>query len=183
MMSLSIITPTVSRPTLARALASATLRPFDEWIVVGDGPQPEARQLVEELGHPYRYLETEPTCDWGNAQRQMGMEQAQGFYLLFLDDDDEYLPGALEIIRRQLTGMPFIFRAHRNGEIIWKERRVVAGNVGHCFSCVPNLRSRLPRWGYGYNADFEFVSDVVESWGIENIVWAGEVIMRYGYHA
>ena len=62
MPAFSIITPTIGRPELARALLSAArqLGPYDEHIVIGDGPQPEAQAMALEYRHT-RYIQTPRT--------------------------------------------------------------------------------------------------------------------------
>jgi glycosyltransferase involved in cell wall biosynthesis len=177
--SFTIITPTKGRPTLARTLRSATLGPRDEWLVIGDGPQPVAQSIVEAMGDSHiRYTEGPQTGDYGNARRQMGMEMAVNDYLLFIDDDDEYVPGALKTIRPLLNGYPFMFRMVWNGEIIWRMREVYPGNVAAAMFAVPNYPHMLGRWGRGYGADAEFIKETVELWGVENVVWSGDVIVR-----
>src|SRR5687767_10019318 len=104
---LSIIIPTLSRPTLRRTLLS--IRPVSpvEVLVIGDGKQPQAKALVKELRTevPYQlyYLKGPHTENWGNEQRNMGIEKAQGNHLLFIDDDDIYIPDALKIINRAIA--------------------------------------------------------------------------------
>lgn len=177
--SFTIITPTIGRATLARTLRSATLGPRDEWLVIGDGPQPEAQSIVEAMGDTrIRYIEGPVTGDYGNARRQMGMGMAAKDYILFIDDDDEYVPGALKTVRPLLNGYPFVFRMIWNGEIIWQTREVYPGNVAAAMLCAPNYKHMLGYWGKGYGADAEFIKETVELWGIENVVWSGDVIVR-----
>ena len=177
--SFTIITPTKGRATLARTLRSAALGPYDEWLVIADGPQPQAREIVEAMDDTgIRYIEGPKTGDYGNARRQMGMEMAAGDYLLFIDDDDEYVPGALKTIRPLLNGYPFVFRAERNGGIIWQIRAAFPGNVCAAMLAAPNFQHMLGYWGTGYAADAEFIKETVELWGIENVVWSGDVIVR-----
>ncbi len=177
--SLCVITPTISRPTLARALKSASLVPPDEWLVVGDGPQPEAARVVADLAMPgVRYLEGPETRNQGNEQRDFAMALATADYFLFLDDDDVFTPGALETVRRQLAGAPVMFRIRHNGGIIWREQVIAPGNTGGSMFCVPNVPGRFGRWGgpRAYGRDYFFMLETMRHW--PTLVWLGDIIVE-----
>src|SRR4051812_23750058 len=93
--SLSIIVATCGRETVNATLASITSQ-----IVSGD----------EILA----YYDT--SGDAGDTARNRMMRQALGTHMLFVDDDDELVPGALEIVRafaRENPGRVGIFRVNR----------------------------------------------------------------------
>lgn len=187
MPAFSIITPTIGRPTLARALLSAArqLGPYDEHIVIGDGPQPEAQAMAGEYRHT-RYLQTPQTGGFGNAQRDAGIMQATGDYLLFLDDDDVLVDGILPAVRKIVAETPgalFMFRcrfygygAISDGAVLWDDTEIRDGNVGTGMIVCP-MRRNLPRWtAHGalrYNADFTFARDVAQE---SQVVWRQEIL-------
>jgi glycosyltransferase involved in cell wall biosynthesis len=132
----SVIIPTVGRPTLRHAFESVAsqLSPADEVIVIRD-----------EGG------------DWGDAARNRAIERASGTHLIFMDDDDEFLPGALATMRR--------FAEEHPGRIgIFRQRLVLYGHGGsiRCVGevwrdqdldqtatpmyCVPNTVGKLGRF-------------------------------------
>jgi glycosyltransferase involved in cell wall biosynthesis len=119
-MKLSIITPTLGRPTLKRAVDSAlaAMGPVDELIVVGDGPQPNAH-WCEDYDSRLQYVEYGPTRCWGAAQYDWGMELATGDWIMFLPDDDMLTPHACDSVRRLVT----------------------PGNQVHVFACL------MQHWG------------------------------------
>ena len=174
MPAFSIITPTIGRPELARALLSAArqLGPYDEHIVIGDGPQPEAQAMALEYRHT-RYIQTPRTGGFGAVQRDAGIMQATGDYLIFLDDDDVLVDGALSLAREIVAATPgalFLFRcrfygygAIPDGSVLWRDNEIRDGNVGTGMIVCPNRRN-LPKWAaHGvlrYNADFTFIRDV-----------------------
>ncbi len=108
---LSVIIPTLGRPTLQRAVNSALreMPPTDELIIVGDGPTPGA-DWVKEYDPRIRYFEHGPTRSWGAAQYDFGMQMAEGHYCVFLPDDDYMPTGALEAIREGVT--PYVACVH-----------------------------------------------------------------------
>src|SRR6266496_4116332 len=104
-MSLSIIIPTIGRPSLRRTLLS--LMPQctqqDQIIVVADGDQPNGHTFCLEaraqfLNVHIEYHETEPLHNWGHHQRQHGLTMATEAHIMSIDDDDIYVPGALDVI-------------------------------------------------------------------------------------
>jgi glycosyltransferase involved in cell wall biosynthesis len=74
----TVIVPTAGRPTLTHTLASIVpqLEPGDQLIVDRNDDR-----------------------DFGNAARNRAIDKATTSHLVFLDDDDEWLPGALDAMR------------------------------------------------------------------------------------
>ena len=187
MPAFSVITPTIGRPTLARALVSVARQcgPYDEHIVIGDGPQPAAQATALEYRHT-RYIETPTTGGFGAVQRDAGIAQATGDYLIFLDDDDVLVDGVLGAVREIVAETPgalFVFRclfygygAIPDGTVLWKDNEIRDGNVGSGMIVRPN-KPKLPLWAaHGvlrYNADFTFLRDVA---GLTQTIWQSEIL-------
>jgi len=183
--TICVITPTIGRKTLKRALVSARLSPEDEWLVIGDGPQPDAERMVRDLVViPYlRYFEGPLTHNQGNEQRDLGMSLSDRDYFLFLDDDDVFVPGAIKIVRRHLEESsrprPIIFRMHHDGRVRWESTELFPGNVGGAMLCVPNIRDRLGRWGNasGFGSDMQFITSTLSCYDQNDVIWSGDVII------
>jgi GT2 family glycosyltransferase len=93
---LSIVIPTHNRPSLLpRALRSALAScPDDgEIIVVDDASDPPAAGGLANLADPRLRLIVNPGPHGASAARNFGVAAARGDLVLFLDDDDELLPG------------------------------------------------------------------------------------------
>lgn len=165
MASISFIIPTIGRPSLQRTLASIDKYSDDEVIVVEDIP---------------------PTRMWGNPQRNEGMEKATCDYLAFIDDDDHYVPGhrgMMEHAINECNGMcPILFKMqYPNGDFLWKEKRVIPGNIGSPMILVPNKKDMLYHWpGKRNMADFLFVDKW--KWKKDEIIWKDEVIAYLGHN-
>lgn len=156
--TLSIIVPTRGRKTLERTLRSISgqLQPGDEVIVLRD-----------------------ETGDSGDSARMSGMERARGSHLAFMDDDDVYRPGALEMMRRFARDHPGrigIFKMqHPVGTTHWRDGEPVLryANVSTQNFLIPNLPGRLGRWtdrpprpgGGVYDGDYAFIDRTVELQG------------------
>lgn len=185
----SVIVPTCGRQSLRRTLRR--LRAEDrgdiEVVVVGDGPQPGAEEITrgESARWPsLRYLETEPTGSWGNAQRMAGIEQAKGRYLVFMDDDDLTKRGAFGAIREAVRSTPdrvLLFRMrYLDGRVLWRDQVVELGNVSTQQVVVPNQPGKVGSWltEDRYTSDFDFITECVQLQG--EPVWRPEVVALIG---
>lgn len=114
---LSLIVPTYRRPALlARALDSArtaSTRPAAqlELIVVDDCPEGSGFEAAR--AHGARYL-AKAGIDRGlSASRNLGIALARGRCLAFLDDDDQFVPGALDaLLDAALAGGGLVYGDH-----------------------------------------------------------------------
>lgn len=105
----SVVTSTHNRHAgLARCIKSvrAQTYPSVEHIIVSDGPDPTLREIIPregntrliELGRNWHTFTERPS--YGAAARLVGNMCAQGDYIAYLDDDDEYLPDHIESLVR-----------------------------------------------------------------------------------
>jgi len=185
---ISIVVPTLGRPTLKRTLDSIApgLKDGDEVIVVGDGPQPEARKIAGEFGPRCRYFEHGPTGLWGHDQRNFGISKATGEYLAFMDDDDWYLPRGLEKMRDAIRSDPgklFLFRIRYVKRVIWKKKVVIPENVCSQIILVPNRPDRLGRWHRGdlpngRGGDFSFFDETLQLWPEGSLRWIDSYVAK-----
>lgn len=183
--TISLIIPTISRPSLARTLASVRRQPWrdgDEVILVGDGRQEIAEELWYQFRIPGRYMEVPgPSKNWGHAPRNIVMPTACGEWLMALDDDDELTTNALDIVRRAIarhSDRPHIFRmeGHPTVGTVWKTPELVQGNVGTPMFVCPNDPNRLGRFNPDrYAGDFDFFRETCEHYP-EGPVWNEETI-------
>lgn len=198
---ISIITPTISRKTLAATLESAIpqMGKGDEYFILGDGEQPEARAMVEVAlrGVPtykakhVHYVETKGGRSLvGNHQRNIAMRlAARGNYFVFLDDDDILLPDALKTIKQRIKEYPdtplmFSMVYALNGSLVPAPgvNFILMGNVsGSCF-VVKNDRKKLGKWPLGeYAGDFEFIKKTVEKNDFK-LEWVRDPIVKIRPH-
>lgn len=96
----SIVIPTLNRPHLVvRAVRSALAQTLDaiEVIIVVDGPDEATIQALGAIEDPR--LRVKPLSrNLGSAEaRNQGVEAARGRWIAFLDDDDEWMPGKLQV--------------------------------------------------------------------------------------
>jgi len=126
--TLSIITPTVGRATLANSVASAApqLEPGDEILILRDA-----------------------SGDSGDTARNDMIRRARGTHLMFLDDDDELRPGALAAVRAFVRENPNrigIFRmSYGPRGIVWHQPGDLWHTAGTMY-VVPNIPGKVGTW-------------------------------------
>ncbi len=190
--SVCVVMPTIGRPTLRRAIASVVdqLEADDLLIVVGDSREPHQAADVVESFQPANlfYVEAEhPESVYGNAQRDFGMQLADGrtSHLMFLDDDDVYDHGALDKVRGiwEHSQAGHIFRArwgpghHAHGVELWTDRVVREQNIATPMVVLPNRwyhASWMQHNGRGVVSDFGFLSAALAE--LPEVVWRDDLI-------
>ena len=188
-MSLSIIVPTIGRPTLQATLASLVGQPLarspvpgvdegDEVLVIG-GPA-SAVELFAEDG--VRHVPCPMGGHWGCEERTLGITQARQSHLAFLDDDDVWTPNARAAIGRAIAmapDRPILFRMrYASGRVLWKVPELRIQNVSTQMIVVPNDPTRLGRWTVRREGDYDFLASM--GWPASDIVWRDEVIAEIG---
>lgn len=187
--SISVVVPTIGRPSLLPALRSiaSQMGPDDEVLVSGDGPQPLAREMASSFGPRFRYMESDTRAyDWGATPRNAALDVAAGDAVAFMDDDDVYLPGAFEAMRRGLEenpGRPLVFMMRHRGRLIWQRPELFSGNVSSQMFAVPNVPGRVGRWTTRYEGDFDFIASTLSLYPEGSVVFREEVIAELTEHA
>jgi glycosyltransferase involved in cell wall biosynthesis len=130
---ISVIIPTHKRPHLVpRAVKSAltqTLKSI-EVIVVVDGPDSATVEVLEQIDDSRLKVMVLPTNVRLAGARNAGVQAAQGTWIAFLDDDDEWLPEKLErqleVAKRSSYACPIVVSQFTNrtpkGDFIWPRR-------------------------------------------------------------
>lgn len=198
-MRLSIITPTIGRPSLVATIDSvaAQMAQGDEHIIIADGANPAVAAEVaagyERWHQNGLYIETPPTRRYGSYQRHIAIPKASGDYLMFLDDDDILAPGALETVRRVIAeypGRPLMFRLVSwaypewpDGFVAPRENVIKVGCLGGSNLVCPNDPERLGDWnGASSYQDFIFVAGTLQKYPPDSVVWRDEVIIECRPH-
>lgn len=176
--SLSVVIPTLGRESLAATLASCA--DADEIVVVLDTAR-GCRQLPCALPANAVFEYGNFGVTGGHAGRVHGIKYANGTHLAFFDDDDVYVPGAIELMRNAACDVPVIFRMdHYWHGILWREQRLYFGNVSTQMYVVPNRPEQLGTWEpheptYAQpGGDYTFIAGCVEKMG--GPVWREEII-------
>lgn len=108
-LSVSVIIPTYNRAHMVVGAVESVLRQCregDEVIVVDDGSTDDTENVLRRFIDRIRYIKTS-NAGAGHA-RNRGISEARGDLIAFLDSDDEWMPGKLEIQRKLLEARPDI---------------------------------------------------------------------------
>ena len=128
--AISTILPTHDRAhLLGRAIVSVLeqLEDQDELIVVDDGSTDDTKAVTSAFGSRLRYIRT-PGLGAG-AARNIGVQNARNPLIAFIDSDDEWLPGKIEIQRALMAAMPEIFFCFTN--FSFREIEILGGAHKH----------------------------------------------------
>lgn len=146
-------------------------RDGDEIVLVEDGlGDPTIPRLTRQLRLPLRLRRypSPPGGLWGHPVRNWVLDRRMctGAWVLHLDDDDVWTPGALSTIREAVrsSDRPVIFRSdsHRADPpigVVWNTKELVPGNVGTPSMAAPNDPDRLGRFALRHGGDFDYVRD------------------------
>jgi glycosyltransferase involved in cell wall biosynthesis len=157
----TVIVGTAGRKTLRRTLKSITsqLQPGDELFLLRDD-----------------------SGDAGDTPRNETMHRAAGSHLLFMDDDDVYVPGAFATMRRfadENPGQIGIFRIeYTTGSKRWEVPELRNRNVSTQNFLVPNVPGKLGIWEHRgtVHGDYVFIEETARLQG--EPIFVDEVTVR-----
>lgn len=171
---LSIIIPTIGRPTIVALLRSIPDSQETEIIVIADGWENPPRASI---GRPHKIMKTTPRLGhFGYPARNLGLAAATGRWVCFADDDDYYAPGGVEAMLDycRIGELPAVFRMRRDsfGDTLPRDQVMRCGNIGLPQFVCRNI-SGLPKFKTHYEADFDWMNYIASQSG--GIAW-GEAV-------
>jgi len=113
---ISVITATYNRAhLLPRAINSVLSQSFQDFelIIVNNASSDNTDEVVQSFTDP-RIVYKKNIHNKPLEAKNIGLDAARGDYVVFLDDDDELVPGALEIISHEFARL-----APQEIKIIW----------------------------------------------------------------
>jgi len=167
--AISTIIPTYNRDRLLeRAISSALdqLDAEDEIIVVDDGSTDDTETVAARYGKRIRYIRT--SNQGAGAARNRGVREAKNPLIAFLDSDDEWLSGKIEIQRAFMKAKPEILFCFTN--FAFKEAEAVGGK---------EKRFNLISW----SKDFRSWSEILgQGKPISSLIKLPDGIEDFNYH-
>ncbi|MFL6227744.1 MAG: glycosyltransferase [Pyrinomonadaceae bacterium] len=142
----TVITPTILRPSLAETCQSLDRQSYERWqhlVVVDVPPQeilPAQRDLLESLQHPNRTILFCETAhrNFGNRCRHEAFGHVVGDYLLYLDDDDEYVGEVFAVLNREISEEVWgVFPVERFGHIFFNVPPAICHTTSNQFFYRP----------------------------------------------
>lgn len=116
----SIIVSTYNRKSLLKrainSLLNQSVKDF-EIIVVDDCSTDGTQKYVKSIGDPrIKYLKTKKNSGSDSHPKNLGIKEARGEYVAFLDDDDTWRPDALKILEKyiRITNVDLVYGDYLN---------------------------------------------------------------------
>lgn len=153
-------------------------------VIVASAGRPSLRETLESVGHQLRpgdelVVDVNDDSPHGHKARNRRLEEARGDAVLFMDDDDYYVAGALDAVREgyaQAPGRLHIFRMLyiENDFVLWEDADLRPGNVSTQMICAPGDAGSVGRFGDRYEGDYDFCAHTCSLLGPP--VWHDDVI-------
>lgn len=117
----------------------------DPFLLFNNGPS----TIVQIVNH-------EPLGFWGHASRNKWQKYYFGDFIMNADDDDIYVPDAMEKIRSCVKeNKLYLFKMTFGETTFWRTQNIEIANIGTPCGVYPN-RIPVPEWGLRYGGDFDF---------------------------
>ncbi len=191
-MTLTIIVPTIGRPTLETTLQSIArqdLRSGDCVIVALDTyqepPRPDVAALVARYGFDLLLVDG-GVHFMGNPQLNAALDTVTTDYVCALGDDDVYVDGAISRLRPKLKdGRAILFKFYAprylvfgNPErfVLWMDRTLRVANISGCCIAAPREAIVPVSDHQRCEVDFDWIVEIVQKTGHKPI-WMDDVLI------
>ena len=169
-MSISILISTIVNDSLIDMLNSLKyqLSECDYLYIIVDGfdHHNKVKQIISNFNDYVYNLEIIYENDnlgyWGHGVRNKYQKELKGDYILHADDDDIYIEGSIDIIKKSIAkniGKMLLFKFYHNykkNEYYWKYPIIKLNNIGTPCGAIPNIPENMGRWEYKYGGDYNF---------------------------
>lgn len=136
---ISVIIPLYNKePIIGRCLHSVLLQDYDDFeiVIVNDGSTDRSAEIVKSINDPRLVYIEQENCGPSMA-RNNGIKHSKGDWIVFLDADDEFLPGALKryalIVEENydcgFVASPYYIFDGKNREIIDNKVKGIVNNI------------------------------------------------------
>jgi hypothetical protein len=210
-MKLSIITATYNRPQcFKQTVLPSILNQSDcnfEWVVVNDGANLQTRNIVAGINtnFPITYLEMEHlSSGFGLCYaRNLGIQNATGDLVCYLDDDNSIAPEFVASVRQFFQQHPYVrysmLLQHRRRDIAKSGTNIRQGKpfVSPSVECgirelilqqeifdsngFTHYRQATPAWNPSLKvfADYEYLLQCAGNWGESTFKLNSQVLVSY----
>jgi glycosyltransferase involved in cell wall biosynthesis len=180
---ISIIVPTIGRPTLQRTLHSIIRQTsdLDQIVVVFDGHDYDLQPAFDILALAnceFAVASIEQLGEWGHPARNYALDNiVTRTRVMTMDDDDIYLPGAFGMIREALDAHPpavHVFGCRWGpgheaaGTVLPRGRGLLRGEIATPMIVAPTC---LARYGAAYDGDWTYAQALASIFGEEHWHW------------
>ena len=114
---------------------------------------------------------------WGHGIRNK-YKDLKGDFIYHCDDDDEFLPNAIDKIKKICLDLNtiYLFKIIReNGEIIWKNKEIKINKISTQSGVIPNHINKDGYWELKYGGDYDFYKKITDKY---NVLYIDEIIYK-----
>ncbi len=191
-MTLTIVVPTIGRPTLETTLQSIArqdLRPSDRVIVALDtyqeSPRPDVAALVARYG--FELLPVDGGVHFmGNPQLNAAIAGCTTDYFCALGDDDVYVDGAIARLRKtlkpgrallfQFYAPPYLVAGDPRRFVLWADKQLRVANISGCCIVAPREALVPVSDQQRCEVDFDWIVNIVAKTG-QRPIWMEDVLI------
>lgn len=181
MFSINIVCTSIGRTTLPRLIESFKdqLNENDIFTIISDINHSYVSEVLKMYDVKFRVNhirnEGERVWKYGHPLLNEHMNNLDGDFIMFADDDDRYTPDAFSVIKNTITNPNklYIFKHKWGADINWKLKDFTIGNVGKCMGVIPNTHN-LPKFREDVFGDvyfYEEIGKIFESEFIDHIIY------------
>lgn len=187
--SIAFLICTIGRPTLKNTLTSLKDQVIigqDRIYCVFDG-KCEKLDIFQEFmyfGETLRLImHPENLGAYGHGLRNFYQGRLEGDYIQHFDDDDEFEPDCIPLVRERLKanwGWIVINSFYNHvGKLVGEKHLLNLGEIGTPSAMWPNRPDRFAPWPMYYGGDSEFYQQTIKNFGGEDkVTFTDIVIMR-----
>ena len=176
---ISIVVVTAGRWSLKLALESIGCQMKDGDQIVLAGVNNRCALFTACL--PGVYVETAGLPHW--EAHDKAIAACTGDYLMFVDDDDRLLPGALDAVRTAMG--PTMFRMANpwdgGGGYIWQQKWQLAVAMIAAEMFVTPVNGKYGQWGARHEGDYDFIMSTLAKYPLRTLAWREEQLVDHNF--
>ncbi len=181
MYSINVVCTSIGRDTLPRLIESFInqLSESDIFTIISD----INHQYVADVLSKYDFkFKVDHIINNGGMKGAYGhpllnqhINNLEGDFIMFADDDDRYTEGAFDVIKQTLKDKNklYVFRHKWGNTYAWNLKNFDRGNVGKCMCAIPNTHN-LPNFEESVLGDaifFEEISKIFDYEFIDHVIY------------
>lgn len=167
MFKINIVCTTIGRITLPRLIESFKnqLSEDDIFTIISDTNHSYVEEILKLFDFKFKVNhiinEGERMWKYGHPLINKYINELEGDFIMFADDDDRYTENAFKVIKETIKDKNtlYIFKHNWLGDINWKLKDFTRGNVGKCMGVIPNTRN-LPKFQEDVFGDVIFYEEI-----------------------
>jgi hypothetical protein len=176
----NIICTTIGRETLPRLIDifKNQLSESDTFTIISDTNHDFVKNVLSgyDFNFKLNYIinDGDRLGKYGHQLLNKYINNVEGDFIMFADDDDYYVDGAFDKIRKSVIEKKLYLFKHKWGETInWTTKEVILGNIGKCMGVIPNTKN-LPMFQedvFGDGLFYEDLSKIVDYEFVDEIIY------------